>query len=946
MENQDDLLKELVMKIRTFMQEHPGEDLRKFLRFEGYGIIEDYQEAESCLLRYKLPIETQANLIVAAYSIRLKVEMNRPHNVDGRKTALQNFKTSYAKSPKLSKVSAEQFEEFYKAVCCVKLTHGNEFSVGKNLKSAVGLITDFSPDDEAKINLIRFFVNDFNRFIGLIKSKNPDVTNTDIKNLAAIRNKIPAIKYSFPEIVSCLKSDESENTYVLENNKLFYDFTSKFGDNDGALVINPSPFFVRKWLDDRSISRQKVTFAVSEMNELSLYQSGVYPENVSWISSKKLTDFIQRYGRNHTNILYFDRKFSAESDVKLIAETYRQMYLPIKNLMIFGSDTQINDVTKVIVSENQFSQCQVQLLPPDMNYNTNPKRKMFVWFSGNDRVATETKIIQYKTVTQYQDQYLERKPFVITADRSVISSYRSFYHGAEYDTLLKTGRQRRKPQLYSFSNEITIAYKLRKNKDLFRIDAYIVNPSDGKSMVPGTEKSVRSVSEDGIINWLDSVYPYSTVETKEEIFSIRDKATELFENNNSQISLKTFLYIHSEYDVLYAEHPEWMRKALNKIGDLPPLYVTDEIINNAVEELFEGFESLKVKSFIVYSLSGVFDRAVEQKLMEENPLKKAARQISNFDRRYYEVRNSLVKRHFSLKEMTGIYKTALRNYKDDSRYLGILIKLLTGIDTSAVCALKWKDIVRVPSFPEEKFYQFVIRRKVSFNGKTYQPFSKKESYRLVPIPDLLADLLKEEQQKQLTAYNLSDASELAEQSVVGNGTVVLNGFTRVVTPSNLNELCRKVLRKYLKKNEIDLSSSDQEERIIDLNGYSGDNFKSNYRHWALEECAFEECETDYLLGNVPDMTFARNYCDFGNPASQMILKLKQERIARLVQKQTDTYVVFRQLDGSHVFCETEEDDCYLTDLSIHARIKGENAKIRISSKYGFELEVTGGKREK
>ena len=143
------------------------------------------------------------------------------------------------------------------------------------------MITDFSPDDEAKINLIRFFVNDFNRFIGLIKSKNPDVTNTDIKNLAAIRNKIPAIKYSFPEIVSCLKSDESENTYVLENNKLFYDFTSKFGDNDGALVINPSPFFVRKWLDDRSISRQKVTFAVSEMNELSLYQSGVYPENVS-----------------------------------------------------------------------------------------------------------------------------------------------------------------------------------------------------------------------------------------------------------------------------------------------------------------------------------------------------------------------------------------------------------------------------------------------------------------------------------------------------------------------------------------------------------------------------------------------------------------------------------------------------------------------------------------
>ena len=78
----------------------------------------------------------------------------------------------------------------------------------------------------------------------------------------------------------------------------------------------------------------------------------------------------------------------------------------------------------------------------------------------------------------------------------------------------------------------------------------------------------------------------------------------------------------------------------------------------------------------------------------------------------------------------------------------------------------------------------------------------------------------------------------------------------------------------------------------------------------------------------------------------MILKLKQERIARLVKKQADTYVVFRQLDGSHVFCETEEDDCHLTDLSIHARIKGENAKIIISSKYGFELEVTGGKREK
>ncbi len=133
---------------------------------------------------------------------------------------------------------------------------------------------------------------------------------------------------------------------------------------------------------------------------------------------------------------------------------------------------------------------------------------------------------------------------------------------------------------------------------------------------------------------------------------------------------------------------------------------------------------------------------------------------------------------------------------------------------------------------------------------------------------------------------------------------------------------------------ITLPKSEKEVREIDLQSYNGDLFRSNYRHHCLKECAFEKAEVDYLIGNAPDFTFARNYCDFGNEMAQYLLKVKQDRFAALLTKQKDLPArIFESNDGNFI---SEQNLSGKTELSFS--LNG-NATLYVDSEHGVDVEI-------
>ena len=361
------------------------------------------------------------------------------------------------------------------------------------------------------------------------------------------------------------------------------------------------------------------------------------------------------------------------------------------------------------------------------------------------------------------------------------------------------------------------------------------------------------------------------------------------------------------------------------------------MIDNEVKRLYEGFDVVTKSLAFKKNLSEYFDVLVMDKVITSNPIKQVASKILNQNKEYLQVRNALVVRHFDSKQLQDIYKAGLNLYKrGEKRGLAIIIKLFTGLETNVVCALQWKDLKKITTFENDEFYQLIIRRKATFDGNTISGMDKKEKYRYIPVPETLTQLLVKEKERQKEKYNTLSENALNERAIIDGGKHVVMGSVSIYSPSQLNEIFRRILCKYIEKNEIILPTSKEQERKLDLNSYGGDMFKSNFRHYGLTIASFENCEIDYLLGNKQDITFARNYCDYSNDASQLILKCKIERYLTLFQDEESELAMLSIDRGSNYTTTRDAQKLTEVNMVIHALA---DAKIEIETKYGYRAKV-------
>lgn len=941
-----DLIKGNTELIRSFIDDEKQNDIISFLRFEGNNIIEDYSSAKALLLRPTFDQRQLANLIFVCMKVEDVLENNRKHEKGFVKDPWAEFEKIYSKVDRLSFVTEELFTKFYDTINRIKLEKDKTLVIDKNIKKLMELLEKFSADKQWQLKMFNYFVNDVYKlhqslFYNLEKNPIESFTPKSISNkINSIFSALVDPKLFVFDIGMLFEYDPECNDYFLENKKIYYDFTSKLKDHSKEiLVFQSSSWFLKKWNNDSYMNHFKVTFVIENKNLCSIYNATLN-QKFHFITTSEVENYIHEHQNLIGDVLLFLNKAKTNQIGKDIIQMCLNEYVST-NVYAFGSDDLLYEIYQAHKDSDDFCLDSVSLFPPEVNYGTLPKRKSLIKFSlFPEEKASSFLIRQYKIITDKQTQYLERKPLVIEVDGTDENQkFRSLYRSAERTFSKKSANLRNQSQEIYFSEEISIRYTLTDNADMTkRINAYILDPTNHKTKLLQTKKSVRSIYESDVEHWLLKVYPYEIIKQKCGSYDIRQEIIKAFNMDNDRISLKSLKYFHPEFDGIFEGNEELFDNVLDSyLGTLSVQDITEDVIDDEIQRLYEGYEGIQRSVAFKNVLSEFFDLLVGKKFIKRNPIKQVVLRISNENKAYVQVRNALVKRHFDKEHLVGIYQSALQLYKKgDCRGLAIIMKLMTGLETNVICALQWKDIKKITAFERKEFYQIIVRKKATFDGFAFTKLGKKEKYRYVPICEELEKLLNAERERQMEVYGIPNFETLAERAIIDGGKHVVNGSVAIYSPSQTNETIRKVLRKFLTKNEISLPTSAEEEKKMDLNDYLGDIFRSNYRHYAYLEAAFEKSEVDYLLGTKQDITFSRNYCDYSNDASQLFLKTKQERFARIFQKAEPEFCeLARILEDSYM---TQYDKQNRTNLNIVVQ-SFEDTELEIENELGFDLKV-------
>ena len=232
-------------------------------------------------------------------------------------------------------------------------------------------------------------------------------------------------------------------------------------------------------------------------------------------------------------------------------------------------------------------------------------------------------------------------------------------------------------------------------------------------------------------------------------------------------------------------------------------------------------------------------------------------------------------------------------------YLGVMLRLLTGLESNTVCALKWKDIVKVPEYG---FSKIIVTRQVTNDGKEEKGFDKLEDYLCFPCSFLLQKFLNTQSAK--TKRIVLDWTNFVDLPVVTTAENLQSNKTRysAFPPSNLDRLCREVISSLgIPDHIIEIPDKEKGTKETNLSHYGGDFFRENFRYWALNKAKFSIDEVLYLIGNKPETTFGIFYCDYLNDASQLVLYTKMLRLDTLFAESKDLKASFEEIHSENTF---------------------------------------------
>lgn len=412
-------------------------------------------------------------------------------------------------------------------------------------------------------------------------------------------------------------------------------------------------------------------------------------------------------------------------------------------------------------------------------------------------------------------------------------------------------KERNRPREFVFSPELRLWYTATPNQAGNQLVClYLCEvPTEqqkkrnkyprGKKIVT-TETWNTNIPEEKIGSWIAEHGAYNE--------KLRSKAIQQIKlYKGKTLSLKSLWYCLCDRVSFSDEEASRITKLLkNKaISELSIGAVSEGDIENALSQVEEKTEET------ISLLDTLFDMAVKRKYITEHPFE-ALREARKKQKRREESIRALAKRSYTEAEEIKIWEL-FENNREDSGSLGMIICFLTGLTPPYVAALTWRDWRKIT---HTNHTQLVANKKLLPDG-TLEWQMEEDDCRLLPLMDILSDVLREHKQK---------TNPLPDDRIVA-------------VEGNPLQVIRKRIQEAEEYAEIapDLISVPGADKQMDLNQYAGSRMRENFERHCYVNCGMTDAEVHYLIMRQMPDTLSRKYVDYGHECIQerMSVKLNQ-----------------------------------------------------------------------
>lgn len=883
----------------SLMFEKSGTDIYSFFRFFCSYYVVDIQKAFS-FLHSELDDSEKIKIISECLIIKGKMEKERKHEKKDKDSIDRVYE--YCKnSESLRKINKTEIKKIYESICKICFD-GSDLNYNDKAKKAIDYLHSISAESEKCLELLY----DLHLSMSSKRSaenfaNSPDELNMYEGIFSKILTSLKGNTEYWKDAVCAAYYDSSYNDIELENRFVYYAFSRHFDinnkDNFQVSIIDPSPFFIKKWMKDSALSGIKTDFVFT--NEfLQMFEKYFYSSETGF-SFLTYDDFDKRIqGGSPSYTLYFgNHTDNSTKKAELIDRIFNEAR-GSNYFFILGNDFELtspkSNVHQILTKMNIK---RIDLLPGALSNSTSPKRKMFISAEyGYVNIETNEKstyVVFYSLEKEGNYQSIIPKMYNKKISHEEFSNecenIRSKYYKDNTELLTKDpDKKRYSAQRYFFSNEIEFHFStflLGKDhsEKRIKVSAYISNLGkqyDGRIQNSDCEK--RNIKEENIEKWLESEYPYRTKYRKDgEKISIKELISNafkriLFDSRNDitySLSLKSFIFIFENEISTNEKEIEILRYlGRSKLGYYDIKRITSGLLSSFLDENVDEIPVSVNK--IISLLCTIFDFAMDKKLCNFNP----AKEIERKDRERFdeldEIRAAVSKRFFTITEMRQILKKCVAmSKKGDICSVAVLIRIFTGLDTSTISALKWKDLKSFRTRNGKEVLQFRIEKRIGNNNK-YVYFDKSQQVRLIPLCDELSKHILILKEREMKKYVEITEDQFAEKAIISGNDQTINIITQITSPKKINDYSKKLV-KNLKINSDIISIPDNKYDVLDndLNTYSGDIFRNSFRHYLLRNEEISSGELCYLLGNLAEDVDYDHYIDCASDREQELLYL-------------------------------------------------------------------------
>ena len=729
----------------------------------------------------------------------------------------------------------------------------------------------------------------------------------------------------------------ANNDVRLENGLIYTHFTAALGqianDELPVAIFFPSPFFVKKFLLDTALKDQKVDFifhdeAVSELINhhyhcgsfaadpgknvrFFSYDAWQLDSNNTCLHYKTVLLFGAQMPQQEQDI-WFQRFKSIQTECEIFA--LLASYEFENSLSPFSS--QLDDPCIRIPS--------IALIPQGINSSTRRRRKLFLhcvlssMATSSSLTESKTTVYSFTLNTDLKTQSLSLRDMksIEIAQHDLVGLYQSIRALYREELLCRkaTGRKNAPSFSYRYTPDITIwcskPYRSNDPCGHLRVDAFVCEPQENKregfadhgKPIATTKKRTTRLAGPEIIPWLENTYPFSTIRprlTKEELgnfsgnphhplkekTSIREEIIRHYTPllDHQDIALKTLWYLYPNLEDHYSalDYAIFSELACSDFGQLRLSEITPEICEELLSRQYPE-KSIEQLWRCVEIISVAIDQAVGLGYCSRNPLSPLLNDHSRQDKLFAQVRSALTKKHFTSDELFHVYDTINQKLDNHEReYIGVLIRLLTGLDCNTVCGLQWKDFSWSSTY---KFYQFAVVRQTTNDSSQTTGFKSLTDYRCIPCASSLAERILQCKQVATAAGGKISPSDY----------ILSSSASKPYPPQRLAEISREIVVSVgIDDRIIEVPDIKTGTKETNLNRYGGDFFRENFRHWALNFAKLTPDEIQYLLGNKPATTFGIFYCDYLNEASQLMMHVKLQRLDAFLRRENAGGKIYR-----------------------------------------------------